>query len=167
MRTSINYLNNLFIPLLPETKLFGFKRFLWKLAGVKIGDNVKICSSVKIIGNGNLSIGNNTWVGPNTLISCHSNIKIGSYCDIAPLVFIGDGTHVLDPISPNIAGAGCTKDVLIGDGCWLCVSSRVIAGVSLGNKNILAAGSILTNSYNDDMSLLAGCPAFFKKRLKD
>lgn len=165
MRTIIQYFNNIFIKLLPETRCFGIKSFLWKLAGVKIGENVRICSSVTIIGSGKLIIGSNTWVGPKVFISSSEKVEIGEYCDIAPRVYIGDGTHAIETDSQRIAGMGKSYPIKIGSGCWLAANCTILAGVSIANKCIVAAGSVVTESFTESEQLIAGVPAKIKKTI--
>ena len=164
MRSVVLYLNHFIFPLLPETKFFGLKRWLLRLAGAKIGNNVRICSSVMIIGAGSLEIGDNTWVGHRTLLSASSSILIGSNVDIAPNVFIGNGTHELTPDRLRVADIELSKDIRIGDGCWLCVNSTILPGVTLGSKCVVAAGAVVTHSAGS-LELLAGVPAQVKKHL--
>ena len=147
----------------PETRAFGMKRILYRWAGAIISEAVRINSSVKITGVGKLSIGANTWIGPNTIILCSSEISIGANCDIAPKVYIGDGTHEITPKEDRIAGVDTTRKITIGDGCWLCVNSTVLPGVTIGNKCVVAAGAVVTKNV-DDMTLVAGVPA---RRIKD
>lgn len=162
MRTIVQYINKLIFPLLPETKCFGLKRGLLRLSGAKIGSNVRICSSVMIIGAGELTIGDNTWVGHRCLISASSSIKIGKNVDIAPNVYIGNGTHEITPDKERIASIELSKDIVIGDGCWLCANVTILPGVTIGDKCVVAAGSVVTKSYGN-MILLAGVPAVVKK----
>lgn len=164
MRTIVQYLNKLIFPLFPETKCFGLKRCLLRLAGAQIGNNVRVCSSVMIIGAGELIIGDNTWVGHRCLISASSSVRIGKNVDIAPNVFIGNGTHGITPDRDRIADVECSRDVEVGDGCWLCAGSMVLPGVSLGAKCVVAAGSVVTRSFGS-MKLLAGVPACIKREL--
>lgn len=42
MRTFLSYVNNLIFPLIPESHGFKFKRFMLRLAGAKIGHDVKM-----------------------------------------------------------------------------------------------------------------------------
>lgn len=166
MRTIVLYINKLIFPLLPETKLFGIKRVLLRCAGANIGKNVRICSSAMIIGAGNLTIGDNTWIGHRCLLIASSSIRIGKNVDIAPNVFIGNGTHKITPERKRIADIEISKDVVIGDGCWLCANVSILAGVLIGNKCVVAAGSVVTKSFeNMNMKLLAGVPAVIKKDL--
>lgn len=149
----------------PETRAFGMKRVLYRWAGAIIGDGVRINSSAKIAGIGKLSIGVNTWIGPDTTIMCSSEITIGANCDIAPRVYIGDGTHEITPQEDRIAGIDTTKKIAIGDGCWLCVNSTILPGVSIGKKCVVAAGAVVARSFNENKILLAGVPAEKKKEL--
>lgn len=164
MRTIVQYINKLIFPLLPETKCFGLKRGLLRLSGAKIGSNVRICSSVMIIGAGELTIGDNTWVGHRCLISASSSIKIGKNVDIAPNVYIGNGTHEITPDKERIASIELAKDIVIGKGCWLCANVTILPGVTIGDKCVVAAGSVVTKSYGN-MKLLAGIPADVKKNM--
>jgi acetyltransferase-like isoleucine patch superfamily enzyme len=164
MRTSFLYLYNFLNIFLPDTKFFKFKVFILKLAGADLGQNVKICSSAKILGNGKLAIGNNTWIGHECLIICSSNITIGSDVDIAPRVYIGTGTHIVDVNSNNVAGKGISKDVVIGDGCWIGVNSTILPGVSIEEKVIVAAGSVVTKDILT-LNLVGGVPAKLIKKI--
>lgn len=164
MRSIVQYLNKFIFPLLPETKCFSLKRGLLRLSGAKIGSNVRICSSVMIIGAGELTIGDNTWVGHRCLISASSSIKIGKNVDIAPNVYIGNGTHEITPDKERIASIELAKDIVIGNGCWLCANVTILPGVTIGDKCVVAAGSVVTKSYGN-MKLLAGVPADIKKNI--
>ena len=53
MKSWVNYFNMIIFRLLPETSCFALKRALLRLAGAKIGRNVRICSSVHVLGCGN------------------------------------------------------------------------------------------------------------------
>lgn len=165
MRTFVQYISKLVFHFLPETRCFGLKRSLLRLSGVKIGNNVRICSSVMIIGAGELEIGDNTWIGHRCVISVSSRIKIGANCDLAPNVFIGNGTHEITPDRERIADVELSKDIAIGDGCWLCANTSILAGVSIGNKCVVAAGAVVTQNVNEDTVLIAGIPAKVKKSL--
>lgn len=164
MISSKLYIYSLITKYIPETKAFGLKRCILRWAGAKIGKNVRICSSAMIIGAGELEIGDNTWVGHRSIISATSSINIGANVDIAPNVFIGNGTHEITPDRDRIADIELSKDITIGDGCWLCANTTIIAGVNLGKKCVVAAGAVVTKSF-EDMFLIGGVPAKILKRL--
>ena len=165
MKPSLLYLLSFLIYLLPDTRCFSLKRSLYRFAGADIGENVRICSSAKISGNGNLSIGVNSWIGHETMIISSSNVAIGSNVDIAPRVFIGTGTHEIDLTTAGIAGQGISKDINIGDGCWLGAGSIILPGVEIGQRTVVAAGAVVSKSFGSYL-LIGGVPAKIIKSLK-
>lgn len=56
-------------------------------------------------------------------------------------------------------------DVCIGNGCWLCTNSVILPGVKIGKKSVVAAGAVVTKTFNDNNILIAGVPAEKKKNL--
>lgn len=142
MRTSILHLARLVFLVLPETRAFPFKSLLLRLAGARVGANVRICSSARVLGSGELEIGDGAWIGQDVLIVSSSKVSIGSSVDIGPRVFIGTGTHEMDPFGVRSAGTALSKDVVIGSGAWLCANSVVLPGVTIGEKAVLAAGGV-------------------------
>lgn len=145
--------------MIPESKAFGFKRFMLKLAGAEIGADVKISSSCKIFGAGELAIGDGTWIGYQCTIVTSSRISIGKNVDIAPGVYIGTGTHVIDPASDHIAARDISRDVRIGDGCWICVNATILPGAEIGDKCVVAAAAVVGDGYQEEKVLIAGVPA--------
>ncbi len=165
MRTFLSYVNNLIFPLIPESHGFKFKRFMLRLAGAKIGHDVKISSSLKVYGAGELIIGEGTWIGYQVTIVTSSRVEIGSNVDIAPRVYIGTGSHVIDVNANRVAAAGISMDVNIGNGCWLCTCALILPGITISEKCVVAAGSVVTHSFSENGILIAGVPAEKKKRL--
>lgn len=165
MRSARLFLVRVLTCFIPETRGFGLKRSLYRWAGVKVGKGVRINSSAKISGIGQLSIGDNTWIGPEVMIVCSSEITIGANCDIAPRVFIGDGTHLITKEQDRIAGIDISKPIHIGNGCWLCVNCTILSGVSIGEKCVVAAGAVANDDYGS-MKLLAGVPAKVVKNIQ-
>jgi putative colanic acid biosynthesis acetyltransferase WcaF len=167
MNTIVLYLYYLISIFLPETRFFNLKCLILKLAGVKIGSNVKICSSVRIIGDGKLSIGDNCWIGPQCLLSSSfpAEIKLGNNIDIAPKVYIGTGSHEIDMIGKHSAGKGISLDILIEDGVWICTGALLLPGVIIEKKSIIAAGCVVTKNV-PKYSLAVGSPSKIVKEYK-
>lgn len=163
MRSWALYIAGQIFRVLPETRCFGLKRRLLRWAGAKVGRNVRVCSSVSIYGCGGLEIGDNVWIGHNSIIVCSSKVLIGANVDIAPMVFIGTGSHKIDPKGDHVAGVGVSKDITIGNGAWLGARSTVLPGVTIGDKCVVGAGSVVTKA-TESMKIYAGVPA---KLLKD
>ena len=152
---------------LPETRCFGWKRFLLRWEGAKIGKDVRINSSAVFCGNGELIIGDDVWVGAGDVISpvVPAGVTIGSHIDLGPGVMILTGSHEVDTVGLHIGGKGTAASVTIGDGCWLGARTTILPGVSLAEKTLVAAGSVVTRSIGERGLLVAGIPAVFKKKL--
>jgi acetyltransferase-like isoleucine patch superfamily enzyme len=143
MNTFLLYIFGGFIHCLPPTRFFSLKRLLYKFAGVKIGKNVRIASSAKILGSGDLTIGDNTWIGHEVIIFCSDKIFIGKDCDIAPRVYMGNGTHSVESQGTKAAGKGISLPITIGDGCWICANCTILPLTKIGECSIVAAGSVV------------------------
>jgi acetyltransferase-like isoleucine patch superfamily enzyme len=158
------YVCMLLFRLFPETRLFALKASLLRWAGIKVGHNVRVCSSVTILGSGSLEIGDDTWVGHQVLIISSSCVRIGSCVDIAPRVFIGTGTHQLDAEGKHSAGLGINRDVVIGDGVWLGACCTLLPGITIGTKAVVAAGAVVTRDV-PERKVVGGIPAEILKDL--
>ena len=152
---------------LPETRCFWWKRGLLRWAGATVGKNVRINSSAICSGNGGLVIGDDVWVGARDVIcsTAPAHIVIGSHVDIAPEVMMLTGSHEIDPAGEHIGGKGMATSVTIGNGCWLGARATILPGVTLAEKTLVAASSVVTRSVDEPCTLVAGIPARFKKRL--
>ena len=151
------------ISFIPETRGFGLKRMLYRWSGIKIGSQVKICSSVKFLGHGELVIGDNTWIGHETLIVLSSKVFIGKNVDIAPRVFIGTGSHKVESAGLRVAGPGLSESISIGSGTWICACAVIIPGINIGQMALIAAGSVVISDV-PKKTMFAGNPAVCKKK---
>ena len=143
------------VKLLPETRFFALKRWIFRLCGADIADGVRICSSVTFLGPGQLKIGPNTWIGHQTMIVTGSMVEIGAEVDIAPRVFIGTGTHKRGS-GTKAAGPGIQKPICIGDGCWIGAGSLLLPGVRLAPVTTVGAGATVTRGIQEQGMTIVG-----------
>jgi hypothetical protein len=94
-------------------------------------------------------------------IQALGKIYIGDYTQIAPNVGIITGNHDLYDNSKHII-----KEVNIGKYCWIGMSAVILPGVKLGDYTIVAAGSIVTKSFEDGYCVIGGNPAKLIKTLE-
>ena len=120
------------LKLLPETRCFSIKRSLLRLVGYEIGHESMLVST--------------------------SLISVGAKVDIAPKVYIGTGTHIVDPVGERTAGQGISKDVVIEDGVWIGTGSILLPGTRIGRKSVIAAGAVVTGNIGS-LCIAAGVPA--------
>lgn len=167
MSPSKLYIVNLLFSFIPATRMFGVKRLLLRWAGAKIGNNVRIVSSVRVLGVGELTIGENTFIGHFTKILVGGGVvKIGRDVDISSNVTIINGTHNLYDIPRKAAGTGLSKNIKIGDGSWICASVTIIGGARLGDCSIIASGATVVSEV-PSYCLFGGVPAKFLKNYKE
>ncbi|HIY69185.1 MAG TPA: LUD domain-containing protein [Candidatus Alistipes intestinigallinarum] len=108
-----------------------------------VGEGVVINFNCTFLDGGGITIGNHTLIGPNCQL----------YTPHHP-------TDYLERRKPIETG----KAIRIGDDCWLGGGVIVCPGVTIGNRCIIAAGSVVTRDIPDD-SLAAGNPAVVKRKL--
>ena len=113
--------------------------------GIILGENVFINYNATMLDGGYIRIGKNTKIGPNCQF----------YTPNHPMDFI-------ERREPQETGYPIT----IGEDCWIAGGVIICPGVTIGNRCIIAAGSVVTKDVPDD-SLVAGCPAVVKRKLKE
>lgn len=165
MKSLLLWIYSLIVHLLPETRCFGLKAFLLRRCGARIGRNVRINSSVRILGTGRLDIGDDVWLGAGVFLSPVGDaaITIGSHCDFGPQVMVLTGSHEIDPGGEHIGGRGTAQSVTIGAGSWLGARATVLPGVTLPVKTVVASGAVVTRGTAAEKTLLAGVPATARK----
>ena len=132
--------------------------------GYNIHPTARLFSTVKIYGTIDLRVGENTFIGGETYIAGgDSKIYIGDFCDISNRVQIISGTHNIDLTGKRIAGKGYSKDIMIGNGVWIGAGAIILGGVTIHDKAIIAAGS-LVNKDVESYTMVGGVPA---KKIKN
>ncbi len=113
---------------------------------IRIGDNVGIGEYAYIGGAGGTEIGKDTIVG--------------QYFSIHP------ENHNFESTTELIRFQGVSRlGVIIGSNCWLGSKVTVLDGVTIGDNCIVAAGSVVTKSF-DANTVIGGVPAkILKQRL--
>lgn len=88
-------------------------------------------------------------------------------------IFIGKGTFIapnVGIVTTNHDPRNVTKhleprDVHIGTQCWIGMNAVILPGVKLGANTIVAAGAVVTKSFEQGNCIIAGNPAVLKKML--
>jgi maltose O-acetyltransferase len=161
----LRHVLNLFLWLLPPSRMFAVRRACLRIAHVKVGENTSVCGRGWIYGRGRFQIGRDTWLSPAVIVYTHldADIEIGDNCDIGPAVEFVTGGHSVGP-SARRAGQGRAERIVIKNGCWIGAGSRILGGVTIGSGVVVAAGSVVTRDVPDNV-LVAGVPAIVKKQL--
>lgn len=110
-------------------------------------------------------IGEGTFINFNLTVQDDAEVVIGDHCDFGPNVTI------VTPVHPMLAGerrmmldengrAGrfCfAKPVHIGNECWIGANVVICPGVTIGDRCVIGAGSVVTRDMPPD-SFAAGNP---------
>ena len=87
-------------------------------------------------------------------------IFVGNYVQFGPNVSLVSSNHDLYDHYKVVDGS----PIIVKDYCWVGMNSVITAGVTLGPRTVVGAGSIVTKSFPDGYCVIAGIPA---KKIKD
>jgi acetyltransferase-like isoleucine patch superfamily enzyme len=139
--------------------------------GIELGDNVTIernstliCTGVIANKGTGIKIGNNTGINAYSFLGGQGGITIGNYVIIGPHVQIFSENHIYNG-SDNIRNQGETRQgVIIEDNCWIGADVKILDGVIIREKTVVAAGSVVTKSFDSNV-LIGGVPAKLLKKI--
>jgi acetyltransferase-like isoleucine patch superfamily enzyme len=121
------------------------------------GEGASCYDNVLVIGD--VKVGEGTWVGPNVILdgSAPGGLVIGAYCSIAAGVQIY--THHTVAWATSMGKAEIErKPTRIGSGCYIGPNSIIEMGVTIGDKVVIGAMSLINRDIPSG-SRAWGCPA--------
>lgn len=104
----------------------------------------------------NIYLGDNVFFNFDCVILDVCDVRIGSYVFIAPGVHIYTATHPLDSELRRTQEFG--KPVAIGDDVWIGGGAIICPGVTVGDRTVVGAGSVVTKDIPSGV-VAAGNPA--------
>ena len=114
-----------------------------------------------------IRIGAGTFLNMGVMVAAQDLVEIGMHCMLANGCFVSDSSHRFsDPEQPitwqGFESKGPTR---IGDNSWLGAHVVVTSGVSIGERCVIGAGSIVTHDI-EDHCIAAGAPARVIRRIE-
>ncbi len=133
---------------------WGWRRFLLRLFGARIGSSVHVYPTVRLTIPWNLSIGDGTAVGDRAILYALGPISIGARVTISQGAHLCAGSHDWrDPTMP------LTKPpISIGDDAWICADAFVGPGVRIEALAIVGARTVAVRDV-PRAAIAAGNPA--------
>ena len=146
-----------------------------------IGNNVRINSAAwanpigfagrtnfKVIGAGTIKIGDNVGISCGSFVA-NSGITIGNRVLIGAGVKIYDTDfHSLDKeerfSAAREAEKICTREISIGNDCFIGAGTMILKGVQIGDNVIVGANSVVTKNLESN-AIYAGNPARIIRRI--
>jgi acetyltransferase-like isoleucine patch superfamily enzyme len=115
---------------------------------------------IDVLGAGKLRIGDYTTINLGAFISAIDYLDIGSHCLFARGCFVADNNHRFDdPLRP-VPWQGLTRKgpTRVGDNVWCGVNVAILSGVTVGERCVIGAGSVVTADLPSH-TVCAGIPA--------
>jgi acetyltransferase-like isoleucine patch superfamily enzyme len=111
-------------------------------------------------GAARVRIGEGTFLNLNVMIAAIELVEIGSHCMFANGCFVSDANHRFDDLSRPVTWQGFTTKgpTRIGDNVWCGAHTVVTSGVTIGERAVVGANSVVTTDVAP-YSIVAGAPA--------
>lgn len=131
-----------------------FRKFIFRLAGIKIGRRSSIHIGARFYQPKNISIGQGTIIGDHVTLDGRATLTIGNHVDIASEVMIFNSEH--DIHSENMRPI--EESVVIKDYVFIGPRAIILPGVTINRGAIVAAGAVVTKDV-PDKTIVGGVPA--------
>jgi putative colanic acid biosynthesis acetyltransferase WcaF len=139
---------------------FGWRRFVLRCYGARVGKHVHIYNSARIYFPWNFVIGDWSAVGEDALVYNLGLVTLGARVTISHRVHLCAGTHdYTQPCLPLLK-----PPIKVHDQAWVCADAFVGPGVTVGQGAVVGARAVVTKDV-DPWMVVAGNPArVIKKR---
>jgi acetyltransferase-like isoleucine patch superfamily enzyme len=129
---------------------------------LEVGEGVLFEPNVWITapGRARVRIGAGTFLNQSVMVAAHELVEIGEHCMLANGCFVSDAAHRYDDPDKPVPWQGFTSKgpTRIGANCWLGAHVVVTSGVTIGERCVVGAGSVVTHDL-PPFSIAAGAPA--------
>jgi putative colanic acid biosynthesis acetyltransferase WcaF len=134
--------------------LYGWRRFLLRLFGAKIGQNVLLRPTIRVTFPWKVKIADHVWIGDNAVLYSLGPIEIGENAVISQRSYLCTGSHDAESLEFTIF----TKPIRIEREAWVAMDVFVAPGVTIGAGAVIGARSSVFYDIPAGMVAL-GCPA--------
>ena len=113
----------------------------------------------------NIKLGEKVFFNFNCVVLDVAPVTIGSRTLFGPNVQVYTASHPID-FKERASGLEFAKPIFIGEDVWIGGSSIICPGVSIGDRSIIGAGSVVTKDIPADV-IAAGNPCRIIRHLKE
>ncbi len=109
---------------------------------------------------GRIRIGAGCFLNLGVMVAAVELVEIGDHCMFANGCFVTDGTHRFDDPEKPVPWQGFTTKgpTRIGDNVWCGANVVVTSGVTIGERAVIGANSVVTGDV-PPRTIAAGAPA--------
>lgn len=133
---------------------YGWRRWLLRLFGARIGQGVLVRPSARITYPWKLSVGDYAWIGDEVILYTLDRIEIGAHAVVSQRSHLCAGTH--DHRQPDFPIRGGV--ITVGPEAWLGADVFVAPGKTIGRGAVVGARSSVFSDL-PEMMLCFGSPA--------
>jgi len=134
--------------------LYGWRRWLLRRFGARIGKGVLLRPSAQITYPWKLAIGDHAWIGDDVVLYTLGAIEIGAHAVVSQRSYLCTGSHDYTRPTFDIYA----KPIMIGAQAWLATDVFVAPGVEIGAGTVVGARSSVFKSLPAGM-IACGSPA--------
>ena len=143
--------------------LYGFRRFLLRLFGAKIGKNVIIRPTVRITYPWKVVIGDFSWIGDDVVLYSLGEIEIGENVVISQKSYLCAASHdYLKQDFPIFE-----KKISIEDQCWLATDVFIAPGITIGKGTVVGARSSVYKNVPANKVCVGNPAKIIRERLSE
>ena len=117
--------------------LNGFRAWLLRLFGAKIGQGVVIRPTSCFTYPWKVTLGDYSWIGDDVVLYSVEQIEIGCHCVISQKSYLCTGSHDIGDRNFQLQAA----PIKIGNGTWIAMDCLIAAGVTIGANSVIGARS--------------------------
>lgn len=141
--------------------LHGWRSFILRCFGAKIGKGVHVYPAVKIWAPWNLELADGCGIGSGATLYSQGKITIGQRSVISQGVYICTGTHDYTKAGMPLI----TRPIKIGDNAWVAAEAFIHPGVTIATGCVVGARSVVVSDL-PEWTVCAGNPCKpLKKRV--
>lgn len=133
--------------------LYGWRRFLLRLFGARIGRGVIIRPSVRVTYPWKLTIGDHAWIGDGVELYTLDFINIGANAVVSQGSYLCTGSH--DYTVPSFDMV--TGPIVVEAEAWVASQVFVMPGLTIGRGAVVAVRSLVVRDV-PPMSIVMGQP---------
>ena len=133
---------------------FGWRRFVLRCFGAKVGAHVHLYPTTRIYYPWNLTVGDWSAIGEDALIYNLGAITLGQKVTISHRAHLCAGTH--DYAHPDLPLLN--PPIVMRDQAWICTEAFIGPGVTVGEGAVVGARAVVVKDV-EPWTIVAGNPA--------